>query len=1094
MKRLVPLTIGLLLAAVPLLTLTGCGADFYYSQGNKAMEKGQFDKAIDNYRKAVEKDPKPEYSEALAAAQQQGSAAALNQANQLAAAGDLTAAMAKAQKALKYDPNNAQAASLIADLRQRLAAQMIGEATAMAGAGDLSNALAKAQQAIQHDPNNPQAAALAADLNARIGAVEQKRQQAKALANQGQFDAALDMMQQALNENKSMPNGQADQTAIRQAAAAYWANQAQERFNRGDTDVAEQSAQKALSYWPQEPRATQILQAVVNRRQADQFVRQAQLDLQQGRPDAALANLDQAARLDPNRQDIATLVRNAKTAMFNGLVNQGKQLLAANDVAGAIDCYQKAAAILPGNPDTNGLIAEANARQVDLLVAQARAALQQGQLDAASAAIDQAAKLDPNRADVRAVAQDIRAAMFNGLVAEGKRLAAQGDRAGAARCYNKAMEIVPGSPEVAALLADLKGSAVDDLVAQARAALRQGNFDAALAALDQAAKLDPSRRDVQRLLAETRQAKADALGAKQVDDLIRQAQVKSRQGKLEEALALLEQAARIDPNRQDVQTLLANTRQGLFDALVTEGKRLAAAGDNAGALACLEKANSLIPNDREVQRLINDLRRVANNPYRPAADQARAAKQWGNALVNYLLADMVAPRSVPPGVIDECAQNVRQRLGYPVGIVVGPDRGKPEIRQAADAVEAALPQHLNVVRPEQVSLLGKGQMRKVFLASPAREADLFGPNAVATAEQLKESMGCVVVVRVDELDIATTSKLGPPRPGPAGRLVDNPAYAVAKQARDDAAAKVANLTAQLNTLKALEASLSRPPRTAARNQQLQQVQADIVRVTRDLNAAQRALTAAQAALDATPEKIAQPGPLGPVTIHTKTCKLTATVQVIDTVTGLVLANESVDGTIVAVDQAGPGNPLKLPDDAAMIQQATARLIFGVETAVEHGLFRWTDRFAKLAQGGGPARQPAAIEAMVDLLFANPVATVAAERAMADLNRLAPHDNRLDLRAAFVARCQVLRPALGVPVKLDEDQGLLRLTQFVGAARPPANVQLPATVIAIEGKPVHTAGAFDCVINNCAPNSQVNLDVQQPNNQQARMQLVVTPVH
>ena len=126
---------------------------------------------------------------------------------------------------------------------------------------------------------------------------------------------------------------------------------------------------------------------------------------------------------------------------------------------------------------------------------------------------------------------------------------------------------------------------------------------------------------------------------------------------------------------------------------------------------------------------------------------------------------------------------------------------------------------------------------------------------------------------------------------------------------------------------------------------------------------------------------------------------------------------------------------------------------------------------------------------------------------AGLETLASHDQAPDLaaqngelgahlRAALASRCGLFRPAVRLPIQVEERDGLIWLKQFAGTAPPavPPSLSLPAQIVALDGKPVHTVAALRWIANTFAPGSKVALDVaSQASTQPARILLVVERV-
>ena len=106
------------------LLASGCAAGRAFRQGAEAARGGQWDAAVEYYRRAVADDPdRPEYRIALERAMLEAARAHAAMAAEREAAGDLHAALHAYRRAYALDPANGQAAVRIANLQQTLREQ-----------------------------------------------------------------------------------------------------------------------------------------------------------------------------------------------------------------------------------------------------------------------------------------------------------------------------------------------------------------------------------------------------------------------------------------------------------------------------------------------------------------------------------------------------------------------------------------------------------------------------------------------------------------------------------------------------------------------------------------------------------------------------------------------------------------------------------------------------------------------------------------------------------------------------------------------------------------------------------------------------------
>ena len=101
-------TIAVLLLA---MLAAGCGASRAFNQAEDAARGGDWDAAVEYYRKAVQADPKrADYTIALERAMITASVRHLDQARVFEARGQLDEALREYRRASEYDPPNRQVA------------------------------------------------------------------------------------------------------------------------------------------------------------------------------------------------------------------------------------------------------------------------------------------------------------------------------------------------------------------------------------------------------------------------------------------------------------------------------------------------------------------------------------------------------------------------------------------------------------------------------------------------------------------------------------------------------------------------------------------------------------------------------------------------------------------------------------------------------------------------------------------------------------------------------------------------------------------------------------------------------------------------
>jgi general secretion pathway protein D len=101
--------------------LAGCAAGRAYTAGERAARAGDWDAAVDHYRRAIQEAPgRADYEIALERAMLAASNAHLDQARLLEARGQIEDALREYQRASEYDPTNRQISAKVQDMERRI--------------------------------------------------------------------------------------------------------------------------------------------------------------------------------------------------------------------------------------------------------------------------------------------------------------------------------------------------------------------------------------------------------------------------------------------------------------------------------------------------------------------------------------------------------------------------------------------------------------------------------------------------------------------------------------------------------------------------------------------------------------------------------------------------------------------------------------------------------------------------------------------------------------------------------------------------------------------------------------------------------------
>jgi len=217
-----------------------------------------------------------------------------------------------------------------------------------------------------------------------IAEAEQVRADALSLAEQRQWQAAVQRMNEALAMYRTMPGGDADLKRIRDRAYRYYVDRANERMQEGNLAEAESEAQAAQVYQQSGPEAKTVIQTVKDRREAAVLIARGRTLLGRGEAEEALPTLERAARLHPSHPDLSDLLGQARRAVCDRWLEQGRAAMATRDYPAAMRLFQKSRNLLEGYGGVDALLADVRSRLAELHLEAARQYQQDGIAGAAT--------------------------------------------------------------------------------------------------------------------------------------------------------------------------------------------------------------------------------------------------------------------------------------------------------------------------------------------------------------------------------------------------------------------------------------------------------------------------------------------------------------------------------------------------------------------------------------------------------------------------------------------------------------------------------------------------------------------------------------
>jgi serine/threonine-protein kinase len=352
--------------------------------------------------------------------------------------------------------------------------------------------------------------------------------------------------------------------------------------------------------------------------------------------EGAVAAAEQALLLDAEEADAIELLDRARAGLderqAQELLSRGEELLRDGDLTRAMGIAEQALTLTPGSPivlrlrDEIDRARESRAREreraeaLERAMEQARTHLHAGDFDQAEAAAEEALKLAPDHADARTVLESARKGRARREQEELDRRAAaavqEADRlfqSGRAAEAISALEgFTPAHPQVASALTSLRQvleriererreakERADKIAAAIAAAAAAGGHDQAIAILDDALKLDPAHAELKTLLSKRRAARNEEIRlAKERSDKIANALAQARKAASHEAaIEVLQSVLAIEPSHGEASRLLGE-RQA---ALEKEREAARLARERAQAIAAaLEQARTTAPHEAAI--------------------------------------------------------------------------------------------------------------------------------------------------------------------------------------------------------------------------------------------------------------------------------------------------------------------------------------------------------------------------------------------------------------------------------------------------------------------------------------------------------------
>lgn len=591
---------------------------------------------------------------------------AIQEGDAALAANDLSGAKAKYTEAQTFDPASTVPKAKIAEVDKRIAAdqaaadkqkkytEALQQGMDAMSAKDYAGAKAKFLEAIAADNTKQEAKDRLAEADKMIA------ENAAAAANQAKYEAAMkagdDLAKTAKYAEAKAKYLEAQKLDPAQTAPAAKIQ---------EMDAALANADKA--------------------KQVTQLLTDASAAITKKDVATAKTKLEQAATLDPGnaqvtakQQELAALEASlageaAKKAQFEALKKEGMDLAASGDLANAKDKLTQAKAI-QADAEIDKKIAE-----IDKKIAEASAAAQNkakyeaaiadaaglqtaGKLAEAKAKYQEASKLDPSQTlpvekikEIDSVlAQAEKSKQIEQLITDGNALMTKNDLAGAKAKFQQVSSLDPSNATASAKLQEiavLESQAMD-------AAAKKQQFEALKkAGLDlfasgkypeakqklleaKAIQADPTiDAKISEIDAKIAEASSVAEKKAKYDAAISEGNNLMAAGKLTEAKSKFQEASTLDPTQQlpkdkinEIETALANAdKQSQIAQLLVEGNTALSNKEYAGAKTKFQQVLTLDPNNAEAKTQLQAAINGEKESMSAAAAEAKFAQLKADA-------------------------------------------------------------------------------------------------------------------------------------------------------------------------------------------------------------------------------------------------------------------------------------------------------------------------------------------------------------------------------------------------------------------------------------------------------------------------------
>lgn len=613
-------------------------------------------------------------------------------------------------------------------------------------------------------------------------------------------------------------------------------------------------------------------------------------------------------------------------------------------------------------------------------------------------------------------------------------------------------------------------------------------------ALDQDARADVRQHvtDARRFLdgSEARDMLQTVENRDEADRLVKTGIRDFEAGRFSKALERFVRAQKLYPTLPGLVIRIQTTKERICDDFIAQGIQSLRDNRLYEALRQFERSQGLLPLYGGIDQSIVQTRQRIAAYHLGRAETYLQQELPGNAVLHQVICLGYEPQnSAAQDALQNSMRLIKEDIEYAMGFVGLKSADKN--REVADRIEASALQHLNRVKPRNVSVVDRTDLKSILDEHSLMLTDLADPRLGPVRGRLT-GVKALFVGKLLENNIGTssTSTQGKSRYQDGTRMVTNPKYTEALERMDQANDKLQRVHRDM-----LSAQQKRDIAQSVYNSDPSvENQADLERRVGQYNQARIAYNEhkhraanAQRSVNTTEPQISEPVMKDhryPIYQRTKTATISCLIKLIDTETAAVLFPDQVKGQASHSDRhVEPDarrnvteDPLDLPDDVALRNEALEALLVKLRRSIELASRKHGHRFMLMMRQAEKERKAdEVVENSMKYLFAYPIAPGNTDRLVQALQKAmsAPAD-QVNIVELLRRHCSLLRVRAGLPAQLKEKGGGLWIQRLVGKAN--MNVPLPCELIAVEGESVNSLSDIQAILSPFGAGDEVTISI------------------